>query len=87
MSLIGDGKRDSSQAFREESSEGQLSGTSDNNIYFDVVGGRNKKGRVFGLGTAYLKYYTSPSFSTVVSLNEMEVMHQRVSNFTTEMRL
>jgi len=40
-------ERDSSQAFVEESYEGQLSSTSDNDMYLDIiVRGRNKKGLV-----------------------------------------
>ncbi|KAJ1415111.1 hypothetical protein SESBI_18299, partial [Sesbania bispinosa] len=59
---------------------------SDNNIFLDVVGGVNKKGRVYGLGPEAGKYKssTSASSSYSVSPSEYEQMKVLVSSLTAK---
>ena len=58
---------------------------SDNNIFLDVVGGVDKKGRVFGLGPEAGKYkpFVS-STSDGISLSEYEHMRAVISNLSAE---
>ena len=57
--------------------------TFNDDIYMDVVEGQNKKRCVFGLGTIYLEYM-APSFSTVMSPIEIDVMCQKIYSLMTE---
>ena len=49
-----------------ESGEGSNSQQSDNNIFLDVVGGPNKKGRIYGLGSQAVSIVASSSKSSFV---------------------
>ncbi|KAJ1412533.1 putative transposase, Ptta/En/Spm, plant [Sesbania bispinosa] len=59
---------------------------SDNSIFLDVVGGVNKKGRVYGIGSEAGKYKSSTfaSSSYSVSAPEYEQMRVLVSTLTAE---
>ncbi|TKY62948.1 hypothetical protein E2542_SST12813 [Spatholobus suberectus] len=58
----------------------------DNNIFYDVVGGMNSKGRMFGLGSEIGKYKSSSSSmsSNGISLSEYDQMRSLVSKVIEE---
>ena len=64
---------------------GMSSQQSDNSIFMDVVGGVNKKGRIYGLGSEAGKYKasTSRSFDGIFH-SEYEQMKSLVSSLTVE---
>ncbi|KAK2441843.1 hypothetical protein QL285_013089 [Trifolium repens] len=73
--------RDTQETPRDDVSSHQ----SDNNIFLDVVGGVDKKGRVFGLGPEAGKYkpFVS-STSNGISQSEYEHMRAVISNLSAE---
>ncbi|XP_029128162.1 uncharacterized protein LOC109803761 [Cajanus cajan] len=57
---------------------------SENSIFYDVVGGVNDKGRIFGLGSEAGKYKPSSTFLDGISNPEYEQMKNLVSNLSEE---
>lgn len=79
------------QSHSGEGSSQQSTQQSDNNIYLEVVGGINKKGRILGLGSqaATIKAASkaSPSISTdSVSSEEVAAMQAKIQELTAELQ-
>ncbi|KAL2326330.1 hypothetical protein Fmac_025388 [Flemingia macrophylla] len=78
-------RRLSERESQQSSGDGVSSEQSENNIFYDVVGGVNKKGRIFGLGSEAGKYKPSSSRSSNgISNSEYEQMRNLVSNLSQE---
>ncbi|XP_058767311.1 uncharacterized protein LOC131640986 [Vicia villosa] len=74
-------ERDSQEAPGDDVSSHQ----SDNLIFLDVVGGVDKKGRIYGLGPEAAKYKPSKSFtSDCISSSEYEQMRTVISDLSVE---
>ncbi|XP_058744612.1 uncharacterized protein LOC131634279 [Vicia villosa] len=74
-------ERDSQEAPGDDVSSHQ----SDNIIFLDVVGGVDKKGRIYGLGPEAAKYKSSgSSISDGISLTEYEHMKTVISDLSVE---
>ncbi|KAL2318603.1 hypothetical protein Fmac_032479 [Flemingia macrophylla] len=81
-------RRLSERESHQSSGDGASSSVqSENSIFYDVVGGLNKKGRIFGLGSKAGKYKASSSGSyDGISNSEYEQMKNLVSNLSEENR-
>ncbi|KAL2342606.1 hypothetical protein Fmac_003891 [Flemingia macrophylla] len=81
-------RRLSERESHQSSGDGASSSVqSENSIFYDVVGGLNKKGRIFGLGSEAGKYKASSSGSyDGISNSEYEQMKNLVSNLSEENR-
>ncbi|XP_058781747.1 uncharacterized protein LOC131655966, partial [Vicia villosa] len=74
-------ERDSQEAHGDDVSSHQ----SDNIIFLDVVGGVDKKGRIYGLGPEAAKYKPSRSSTfDSISSSEYEQMRTVISDLSTE---
>lgn len=73
----------------EEGNSQESTQISDNNIFLEVVGGINKKGRIFGVGSqaATFKASTKDSTSTYsTSSEEVHTLKDKVEALTTELQ-
>ncbi|KAL2326932.1 hypothetical protein Fmac_020359 [Flemingia macrophylla] len=78
-------RRLSERESQQSSGDGVSSVQSENSTFYDVVGGVNKKRRIFGLGSEVGKYRPSSSRSSDgISNSEYEQMRNLVSNLSQE---
>ncbi|KAL2322105.1 hypothetical protein Fmac_026484 [Flemingia macrophylla] len=78
-------RRLSERESQQSLGDGVFSVKSENSIFYDVVGGVNKKRRIFGLGSETGKYKPSSSRSSDgISNFEYDQMRNLVSNFSQE---
>ena len=73
----------------QQSIDNDFAPQDDNTIYLDIVGGVNKKGRVYGLGSGSLSYFASSSNSAIpegISTSQYENLTSTISALNIELQ-